>query len=857
MLRSDSPNFYFGNHLVAQGLGTGTVTDVADLGPADPSYFYLVLEGGDANPPGWEANPPRPVPFLTSLSPDSGSPGDVVTINGGNFEPYGAAMTVRFQDATDSAEILTASATQLTVVVPDDALTGDVFVCWAGPCSNGLPFKVVFASGFQDISSIAFEAGTGSLWVADRGSADDMLEIDSTGTVIDRGGTLLEPILAAPSPSSGSGRVYYSTTREVTSNIGTIRVINSATNAEFGFDQAGGDGDWVWCQGLAARDDQGNIVYSLDGVDNTVRRIAQGAPVHDLNYGNTNLLDFNRPAGARFDSQNNLYVSSTTQIYRIDPNQVTTLVADGFTAAAGIDLSEASGIPTLLVADEATGNIWLVNGETGDKEIVGSGFSGPVGVAFTEDAATGDLFYDVAEPTRILRLPDPLVEFEIDQDVRVLISTKNPDDSTYPTLYQTEDRKIRVRMKVTDKVDPAGMTLYLRVVDPKDGSRYANTQAGDNRPTSPGASIAPSVVVDQNGFAEAVLELDVDTQNSGNNYEVEVSFDPPPNFKKRSRSKEFIAWRRVYFEHDRMFRAGELVTQTSGGGSAQVFVANPGTFTVGDPVLVISASTPTTRAGELRTVASLGAGFINLDTPLNETYLEPSGPPVSLFPYSFVAKSTAGVFEAFDTFPSAATLRPAFDDTFTEWVRVATGEGYVPHFASMEGNGIPADDFFAAFALPFFDHADSALVPTSNHVHVISAAQFETTILPPPEPVKLGVSVAPTNQTGIFNQTIDIRTDPPTYQTLVDEVFAHELAHQFDVNLPTPTNLACENPPDPLSGHDCLTEWGISTQPCLMHPNAQGNGVVRFHSEFTPSKDLYCIRGHVDDLNSPDCTWTP
>ena len=38
VFRSESPNFYFGNHLVAQGLGTGTVTDVNALEPGDPSY---------------------------------------------------------------------------------------------------------------------------------------------------------------------------------------------------------------------------------------------------------------------------------------------------------------------------------------------------------------------------------------------------------------------------------------------------------------------------------------------------------------------------------------------------------------------------------------------------------------------------------------------------------------------------------------------------------------------------------------------------------------------------------------------------------------------------------------------------
>ena len=62
VLRSESPDFFIGNHLVAQGLGTGTVTDFDALEPGDPSYFYLVLESGDANPPNGRRTPRDPFP---------------------------------------------------------------------------------------------------------------------------------------------------------------------------------------------------------------------------------------------------------------------------------------------------------------------------------------------------------------------------------------------------------------------------------------------------------------------------------------------------------------------------------------------------------------------------------------------------------------------------------------------------------------------------------------------------------------------------------------------------------------------------------------------------------------------------
>ena len=206
ILRSDSPDFFNGNALLAEGFALSSFTDVQALSCCNPSYYYLVLEDGQSNPPGFDLNAPRPIPFITSLTPDAGYPGDIVTIVGGNFNPTGSAMTVTFDGLY--ADILTLTATELTVVVPDGALTGDVQVCRV-VCSNRVQFKVLVGPAFEDLSSIAFEPGTGSLWVADRGSADTVYEFDSAGNLLERG-NLQEPLLGHPSPDDGSGRIYYS-----------------------------------------------------------------------------------------------------------------------------------------------------------------------------------------------------------------------------------------------------------------------------------------------------------------------------------------------------------------------------------------------------------------------------------------------------------------------------------------------------------------------------------------------------------------------------------------------------------------------------------------------------------------------
>lgn len=851
VLRSDSPDFFYANRLVAQNLTAGAATDVEALAPNSGSHYYLVFEEGEANPVGFTINQPRPVPFLTALTPNAGKAGNSVTIDGGNFNPDGSSMTVTFDG--EYANLIAWSATQLTVQVPAKALTGDVMVCWAGVCSNRLPFKMLLGPVFQDVSSIAFEPGTGSLWVADRGSVDTVYEISSAGTLTARG-NLNQALLGHPSPSNGNGRIYYSNSLLSEFNFGSIEYIDSATNAEVFFDRAGdsaGTSVPVRCEGIAANNLEPDVAYFLDGRGNTVRRIVRDALAHDLMYGDQP-FSFNSPAGARFDAAGNLYLSSTTALYKILPQEAgVELVTGGFTAAAGIDLTEDTGIPLLLVADEATGNVWLVNGETGDKEIVGSGFSGPVGVAFSADLATGDLFYDVAEPTRIVRLPDPRVEFVEGDDVRVLLSKQGTGD-TYPNGAQTQNGQIQVKVKVIDQANPAGTTVYFRLIDPKDPSSYRSGHVGDNLPTSPAGSITPSAVAGADGIATATLI--VDGQNAGNNYQVEASLQAPPNFKKIARSKTYTSWRRLYIEHDRMYKEGEFIVQTSGAGQpnpARVFVANPATFAVGDAVHILSGTSNATAEGELGIVAALGAGFVDLQSPLALSYSAPQASDAP-FPYSFLGKRVGSDW-MFDAQPSTADLAKAFDDTFTEWLLLPDG-GYLPHWADAGAQPAAFIEPRSSLFFKHHNHNDQAPRPFVNHVQLVSAARYE----PSPQPVgsTLGLTsgdnlsgAVAANWTWIFVDTIALLA-PSNQQNLRNHVTAHELGHELNVNQGNSLG----------DGHDSEMAWKPPGVGCLMNVSAPLNtpGTPRFHaSTSAPSADLLCIRTHIDDLNQDSCPAFP
>ena len=196
VLRSTSPDFYFGNRTVADDLSASSIDDSGALRRGNHSYFYDVLVAGQSGPLGFALNPPSASPpSITDISPGSGEPGDLVTITGNGFVADGSRMIVTFHHAI--AELVSASETSLQVVVPTGAYTGNVLVCIASDiCSNPYPFAITYGPAFQDISSIAYESGTGSLWVADRGSADTVYEIDATGTIAPRG-TLAQPLLGS------------------------------------------------------------------------------------------------------------------------------------------------------------------------------------------------------------------------------------------------------------------------------------------------------------------------------------------------------------------------------------------------------------------------------------------------------------------------------------------------------------------------------------------------------------------------------------------------------------------------------------------------------------------------------------
>ena len=88
-----------------------------------------------------------PALSLTSLVPDRGTAGSIVTINGSGFNAESVPdNVVRFQgpSGTVEASLTSVSPTQIIATVPSDAVSGEVTVqVGAGPVSNGLTYTLL------------------------------------------------------------------------------------------------------------------------------------------------------------------------------------------------------------------------------------------------------------------------------------------------------------------------------------------------------------------------------------------------------------------------------------------------------------------------------------------------------------------------------------------------------------------------------------------------------------------------------------------------------------------------------------------------------------------------------------------
>ena len=482
----------------------------------------------------------------------------------------------------------------------------------------------------------------------------------------------------------------------------------------------------------------------------------------------------------------------------------------------------------------------------GTREEVYSGLQGPVGVALAPgNFLSGPAMY-VAEPQRILRLPDPRLRFMNREDEKILLSIEHQDLYTTGMQWPVGDGAIELRVQLNSKIDSAGLTAYFRIIDPPDPSRYITGAAeGDNLPdTSSSGQVTVSAAFD-GGVAKAVLTVDPD--HGGNNFRIEASLTPEPNFIPLAVSPTYTTWRRIYIEHDTMYDEGVWIRETTAPGSptaTEIKVSSIAGFNVDDQVFVMSTNSYQAATGELGYVDHVAT---SPDRVYVDTVLGPGGSGLQhsyagglvddAMPFGFVAQ-VASVERGQNV--TIANLPIAFDDAFTEW-RMLPIRGHVPHW---ELSGTDADmgaqmaargpKYFNAKIAPEDGNPETEL--SVNTIHLVSAflagnnaglTSYDSTLL----------------HSWLFHKKIqDVFTLQE--QAATEHVTAHELAHLFNVNQADPTQR----------GHDLQDTW-LNDGKCLMNENNEvgdiTRGVVKLHQPIAipEHNDLMCIRTHIDQLS--------
>jgi hypothetical protein len=178
------------------------------------------------------------------------------------------------------------------------------------------------------------------------------------------------------------------------------------------------------------------------------------------------------------------------------------------------------------------------------------------------------------------------LDFEINQNTpeaerRVLISKARADDR-YPSAFQDHDGRIKIRIR--SSIAQAGISVYLRVVDPPDPSPYMPQQnpppAKDNL-GPPGELSSSLAVTDSAGMAETELIV---SQASGDNYQIEASIysairkPTTPCGATCVKSGILTAWKRVYVEVHKAFRQGSFLTRDVAAGDTVIPVTDVSNF---------------------------------------------------------------------------------------------------------------------------------------------------------------------------------------------------------------------------------------------------------------------------------------
>ena len=288
-------------------------------------------------------------PTLTSFSPTTGTAGTVVTVTGTNFSPTILSNIVKFNGTTGT--VSAASATSLTVSVPEDAGTGKVTVQVGNQIVTSVDDFVYITN---DKNTVLTVAGNGTLGFAD-GNIADARFYQPTGVAVDAAGNIYVA-------DSQNHRI-----RKITPG-GVVSTLAGSGTA------GSGEGDGTAAQFNSPRavavDATGNV-YVADGINNKIRKITPAGTVSTLaGSGASGFADgdginakFYFPKGIALDASGNIYVADDInhRIRKVTPTGTVTTIAGSTSGSDDGDGINAKFHGPRGVALDAAGNIYVAD----------------------------------------------------------------------------------------------------------------------------------------------------------------------------------------------------------------------------------------------------------------------------------------------------------------------------------------------------------------------------------------------------------------------------------------------------------------------------------------------------------------
>ncbi len=499
------------------------------------------------------------------------------------------------------------------------------------------------------------------------------------------------------------------------------------------------------------------------------------------------------------------------------------------------------------------------------------------------DPSSGPMLGDQMRVSLTYEIPPPF-DFSVTDaapvsDRRILISNLHPG-YPYPQFQSLGGKDgevpLFVRARGQSGQYESGLTVYLRVADPEDTAPYMNlpqnklSHANDNvgpLPTLNGTGISPDLnaggvyqaTTDASGAINFTVKLQPGTA-SGDNYQIEASFDEtfPPDTSWKSGT--LTAWKRIFVEKHKMLRNGISLTGVAQPGDSVIHVSdnryggNQGRHRIsrGDRIALVHAPAIDRQNAldgwylEEHSVADVTQGTsdyavtlgtrngknITLETLEHSFGRDPSRQADSTYSdalarLSAATLSTADYFDAPDDLVTG-TGSP-FPDAFTEYYVLPDGPfGFVP----MPDFGTSDEPTLQTLAEKWcLTGAGTSVAP--NHQLLVVADSDKSII---PSGTGLTISHVPGKTSswiwrGIIEDQVGRQgTNPGGDPNLwAAKTAAHELSHEFRPNTVFKSGDHC--PPATVTYSDPKLYCLLSSldYPGNLVQAQRTNGIARFH----------------------------